>query len=117
MTSPIRTLIGQRIKAFRKKHRATQAVLAEAIGCEVTTLGRYERGEYAPDGEQLVKIAAFFQITPMDLLPGEVDIERQSIIDLRAGLVESIYSIDDPIELGKLLEKAKETINRAKKTR
>lgn len=117
MNSPIRTLIGQRIKAFRKKNRATQAALAEAIGCEVTTLGRYERGEYAPDGEQLVKIAAFFQITPMDLLPGHIDVERQAVIDLRAGLVECIYAIDDPIELGKLLDKARETLNRVKKTR
>jgi len=103
MTSTIRKLIGSRIKAHRKNQGVTQEVLAEALGCESTTLGRYERGEYAPDGEQLVKLAQFFGVTPMDFLPGDVDIHRQAVLDLRANLTELLFTIDDLDELQHLI--------------
>lgn len=117
MSSSIRKLIGSRIRTFRKQKNVTQAALAEAIGCEVTTLGRYERGEYAPDGEQIVKIAVFFSITPMDLLPGKVDMDRQLILDLRSDLVDAIFAIDDPRELEKLCKMAREAAFRPPKSR
>ncbi|MBD8577563.1 helix-turn-helix transcriptional regulator [Pseudomonas syringae] len=106
MTSSIRKLIGLRIKTFRKKERLNQEAVAEAIGCDVTTLSRYERGEYAPDGEQLVKLAILFKVSPMDFLPGEVEISRQVILDLRAKIVDLAYDIDDPIALQDIVNQA-----------
>lgn len=103
MVSSIRKLIGARIKALRSQNAKTQAEVAEAVGCEVTTLGRYERGESAPDGEQLVKMAIFFSVSPMELLPGEIDVDRQAVLDLRSLLVDLIHSIDDPAELQRLI--------------
>lgn len=105
--SSIRKLIGARIKTHRKNKGVTQAFLAEILDCEVTTLGRYERGEFAPDGEQLIKIANFFEVSPMDFLPVPVDITRQDLLDSRATLIDLIYRIDNLKNLEKLISEAK----------
>jgi transcriptional regulator with XRE-family HTH domain len=107
--TPIRTIIGSRIKLYRKDNGITQAALAEAIDCEVTSIGRYERGETAPDGEQLVKMAEFFGISPMDFLPVKIDVTRQSVLDLRAELIDLLYRIHDPKRLEGLIKIVKET--------
>lgn len=105
--SATRKLIGARIKSHRKARNITQAVLAEALDCEVTTLGRYERGDYAPDGEQLLQLAAFFKVSPIDFLPTEIDVRWQAVCDLRSVLLDLIYRIDDPAELQHLIVTAK----------
>ncbi|MEE9681837.1 helix-turn-helix transcriptional regulator [Pseudomonas moraviensis] len=107
MTSPIRTLIGSRIRWHRKARNITQAALAEVIGCEDTTVGRYERGEYAFDGEQLVKVAAFFGVSPIDFLPSESDIRWQTICELRSTLIDLVYRIDEPATLQRLIDAAR----------
>jgi transcriptional regulator with XRE-family HTH domain len=104
----IRTIIGSRIKAYRKIKGVTQAVLAEAIDCEVTSIGRYERAETAPDGEQLVRMAEYFGISPMDFLPVKIDVTRQRVLDLRAEMTELLYRINDPKQLERLISVAKE---------
>lgn len=106
--TPIRKIIGTRIKTYRKGQGATQAALAEAIDCEVTTIGRYERGDSAPDGEQLIKIAEFFGVSPMDFLPIKIDITRQEVLDLRADLIDLVYRINDPKQLERLISVASE---------
>lgn len=106
MTSPARMLIGAKIRSHRKARGVTQAVLAEALDCEVTTIGRYERGEHSPDGEQLVKLSTFFETSPLDFLPTEVEVGWQSVSTLRSVLIDLIYRINDPIELQKLIEVA-----------
>ncbi len=107
MTSPIRTLIGSRIKSHRKAKLITQAALAEALDCEVTTIGRYERGEHSPDGEQLVKLAVFFGVSPIDFLPAERDVRWETICELRSILIELIYHIDEPALLERLIDAAR----------
>lgn len=103
MTSATRALIGARIKSHRKARNVTQAVLAEALDCEVTTIGRYERGEFSPDGEQLIKLAKFFKVSPIDFLPTEIDVRWQTVCDLRSVLIDQIYRIEDPAELQRLI--------------
>jgi transcriptional regulator with XRE-family HTH domain len=117
MTSSIRVYIGSRIKAHRKEKRVTQAGLAEAIGCEVGTIGRYERGENSPDSEQLIGMAAFFGVSPMDFLPVEVDMKRQTILDLRAELIEMVHRINDQKLLEHLIESLKTVPNPGRGTR
>lgn len=107
MTSPIRTLIGSRIRWHRKARNITQAVLAEVIGCEDTTVGRYERGEYALDGEQLVKVASYFGVSPLDFLPSESDIRWQTVSELRSTLIDLVYRIEEPETLLRLIEAAR----------
>ncbi|MCS4315577.1 transcriptional regulator with XRE-family HTH domain [Pseudomonas sp. BIGb0381] len=109
MTSPIRTLIGSRIRSHRKARQITQAALAEALDCEVTTIGRYERGDHSPDGEQLVKLANFFNVSPIEFLPAEIDIRWQTVCELRSVLIDLVYRIQDPAELQRLIIAARAT--------
>jgi transcriptional regulator with XRE-family HTH domain len=51
------SLIGARIKSFRKKCHLTQNQLAEKIGVSEITLRRWENTETNPDGEALLKLA------------------------------------------------------------
>lgn len=107
MTSPTRSLIGSRIRSHRKARQITQAALAEALDCEVTTIGRYERGEHSPDGEQLVKLAAFFDVSPIDFLPSERDVRWQTVCELRSVLIDLVYRIDEPAALQRLIDAAR----------
>lgn len=107
MTSSVRKLIGARIKSHRKWKRVTQAALAEALECEVTTIGRYERGEHSPDGEQLLKLASFFNTSPLDFLPTEADERRQTVLDLRSALTDLVFMIDDQAALERMIVEAR----------
>lgn len=110
MTSSVRKLIGARIKSHRMRKQVTQATLAEALDCEVTTIGRYERGEYSPDGEQLLKLASFFDVSPLDFLPTEADANRHRVIELRSTLADLIFMIDDVGHLNRLIIEARRRI-------
>lgn len=108
MTSPTRTFIGSRLKAYRKRKGITQAVVAEALRCEVPTICRYERGDTTPDSEQLLMLAKLFEVNPMDLLPGEPDVLWTTVVRLRGVLLEHVYNINDPGSLVQLIDLAKE---------
>lgn len=105
--TPIRTLVGSRIRTHRKAKHITQAKLAEVLDCEVTTISRYERGDYSPDAEQLVKLASFFGVSPVDFLPTEVEIRWQSVCELRSILIDLVYRIDEPADLQLLIAVAR----------
>lgn len=113
MSSPIRMLIGAKIRSHRKAKQITQAVLAEALDCEVTTISRYERGEHSPDGEQLVKLGVFFDVSPIDFLPTEADIRWQTIRELRSVLAELISRMEDPTELRRLISAARSSTKKS----
>lgn len=106
--SSIKKIIGSRIKAHRKIKGVTQAALAEAIDCEVTSIGRYERAETAPDGEQLIRMAEYFGISPMDFLPVKMDVTRQTVLEMRSELTDLIFKINDPRQLERLISMANE---------
>lgn len=106
--SSIKKIIGSRIKAHRKIKGVTQAALAEAIDCDVTSIGRYERSETAPDGEQLIRMAEYFGISPMDFLPVKTDVTRQTVLDMRSELTDLIFQINDPRQLERLISMAQE---------
>lgn len=82
----------------------SQEEVAEAIKCDNATLSRYERGVNAPDGAQLVQLAALFKISPAEFLPGSADLQRQELIDIRTQLIDMIFSMDDTNEVRKILE-------------
>lgn len=106
MTSPIRKLIGAKLKSHRLGARMTQASVAEALDCEDTTIGRYERGDYSPDAEMLIRLADLFGVTPLDFFPCSVEAHWQTISDLRSTLIDLIFKIDDPAALTQLIATA-----------
>lgn len=105
----------EKIKAFRKKSNLTQKQLAEKSSIAEITIRKYEKGDRVPKLEQLTKIAAALECSPVDLLDDNVDIfqkwdteynSSQLASDIKIiELVEKYESLND---LGK--EKAREYI-------
>ena len=46
----------------------TQAQLAEAVGCSEHAINRWENGQFAPKGQNLLKLAAALKCDPQKLL-------------------------------------------------
>lgn len=46
-----------RLRRFRKEKRIRQKELAELIGVSVTSIQAYERGEYKPSFERMIKLS------------------------------------------------------------
>lgn len=106
MTLPTRSLIGALIKSVRQAKSLTQADVAEALGCEIETISRYERGKSIPDSEQLLRLAIFLGVSPLELLPYKADRSRESLLRLRANLCDLILTIDDHALLISLIDQA-----------
>jgi len=45
------------LKQLRKERKITQEQLSNSVGVDISTVKRWERGEFGPDFEKLVKIA------------------------------------------------------------
>ena len=46
----------------------TQAQLAEAVGCSEHAINRWENGQFAPKGQNLLKLADALKCDPLKLL-------------------------------------------------
>jgi transcriptional regulator with XRE-family HTH domain len=68
-----------RLKALRKERKLTQIQVAEAVGVEQTTYGKYELEQRAPSNEVLQKLADFFNVST-DYLLGRTDVPRSGEI-------------------------------------
>ena len=72
---------GKRLAALRKHRTMTQQALADAVGCHVTMVRRYEAGETQPTLEVIRNMARALSVSA-DALVFEVD-ERNPGEDLR----------------------------------
>lgn len=63
--------IGDRIKAKRRGKGLSQEQLAAQAGCHVQSLSRWERGERAPVGESLIRLAKALDVTAEWLFSGD----------------------------------------------
>ena len=67
-------LLGERLRALRKRNDLTQEQLAERLGVSFQTISKWENGASAPDITMLPALAHFFGVTTDELLG--VDILR-----------------------------------------
>jgi transcriptional regulator with XRE-family HTH domain len=67
----IDALVGERLRAVRKRRRMTLAQVEEASGGEFRTsvLGAYERGERGLAVNRLLRLAELYGVAPAELLP------------------------------------------------
>jgi transcriptional regulator with XRE-family HTH domain len=70
-TPEIKQQIGARIKAFRKDQKLTQQKFGEIIGINFQHVSKYERGEFIPSFENLLKFIHYFSVDVNWLLTGE----------------------------------------------
>ena len=51
-----------RIKELRLRENLKQTELADALGISQATLSNWERGDFEPDNESVIKLADFFNV-------------------------------------------------------
>ena len=59
------TSVADRLYSWRHTYRLTQAALAEELGVNLRTVGRWERRECAPAADQLRRINSLLAGPPM----------------------------------------------------
>lgn len=67
-----------RLREWRRARKLTQEQIAEVLGANKSTIGKYERGERDPSISTICAIAAFMEILPGDLFrnPDEPSFDR-----------------------------------------
>ena len=55
--------IGSNIKAIREEQKLTQERVAEAVGVSFQAVSSWERDEYKPDTDKLIKLAELFDVS------------------------------------------------------
>jgi transcriptional regulator with XRE-family HTH domain len=60
-------LFGARLRALRRGCKLSQEVLAAKAGCDISTLGRTERGEVAPTIRMVAQLADALDISVADM--------------------------------------------------
>ena len=79
-------IIGHRIKQARKASRMTQAQLAERLGVDQTTVGRYERGVREVSLDVLYAMATLLKADLLGANTGEEPERVKRLIDLYENL-------------------------------
>lgn len=91
--------VGKRIRELREKHGLTQDALAEILSVGPNVVGCYERGEYGPSKQVMLRLGTYFGVSTDYLLYGETAdfqdvmerIERFSDVDKMKVIVRLMY--------------------------
>lgn len=83
-------LIGEKIKATRKKHGYTQEQLAHELSVSRQTITNWEIGRVIPDDNKLDAIATLFNISVEDLINENISFEEQT----ETKKVEEVNSVE-----------------------
>ncbi len=63
--------LGKRLRWLRQQQKLTQIQVAEATGITRGNICNYELDKFVPTGENLLKLASFFEVSVDWLLTGE----------------------------------------------
>ena len=55
--------IGENIKTLREERKLTQEQVAEELGVSFQAVSSWERDEYKPDTDKLIKLAGLFDVS------------------------------------------------------
>ena len=61
--------MGDRLRHYREACALSQGQVAKALNIDRSTYTKYETGETEPNLNALVKIAAIYNVSPLELLP------------------------------------------------
>lgn len=99
----VRTVLATHLKRLRKSRGLNQAALAEAVGCEVNTISRYENGANTPTIDHVLKLAEALGVHPMELLPPPSSVTQRLYI-LRQELAAKALQVDSPERLEEAIQ-------------
>ena len=99
----MKLMIGENIRAYRKKHDLTQEELAERLGVTYQSVSRWENGATYPDLELLPAIAQALSVTADELL-GMPEVEKEkrateTLDELRRECMKPDYDADRIVAL------------------
>ena len=83
---------GENLRRCREACALSQQQVADALNINRTTYTKYETGDSDPALITLVRLAAIYNVSPMDLLPVIDEEEQQELAD-RAGADSPIYQL------------------------
>ena len=84
--------IGENLRRCREACALSQQQVADALNIERSTYTRYEMNDTEPALDTLVKLAAIYNVSPMEFLP-VIDKEEQQVLSDRAGADSPIYQL------------------------
>ena len=83
---------GEKLRKCREACALSQQQVADALNINRTTYTKYETGDSDIALITLVKLAAIYNVSPMELLP-VIDEEEQQVLADRAGADSPIYQL------------------------
>ena len=92
-------LLGERLRALRKRNDLTQEQLAERLGVSFQTISKWENGASAPDITMLPALAHFFGVTTDELLGVDILRADEKIEEYR----KQIYALYDKWKLADMV--------------
>jgi len=66
--------IGNNIKRFREEHKLTQEKVADKIGVSFQAVSSWERDEYKPDTDKLLRLAELFDVSVSALVEDKTNV-------------------------------------------
>lgn len=66
--------LGKRLRELRLEKGLNQIDIANMLGVERSTYGKYETGDSSPDYEKLIQLSDFYQVS-IDYLLGKTDVK------------------------------------------
>ncbi len=107
-------MFGKKIKFYRLKNKMTIADLASKLNCTSAAISQYENEHRKPDMNMLYKLSEIFNVTPLDFLPGPLELafihcgfrtrKRTSEADKQAFLMEIEDKCSRQIEILSILD-------------
>ena len=70
--------ISRKLRQYRESCGLSQKQVAQALSLSRSTYTKYETGETEPNLLTLVRIAAIYRVSPVELLP-ELDVEKKRL--------------------------------------
>lgn len=80
--TPYKKPVAEKLRHYREACVLSQKQVADALNIERSTYTKYETGDSEPNLTTIVKLAAIYNISPVELLP-EVDSDSGPVKQLR----------------------------------
>lgn len=100
-------MFSERLKKLRKEHKITQEFLADNIGVERSSVGKYESSSVIPSTDVLIKIAEFFNVSTDYLLGRTAFRKTMELFEQWSGHNDPHF--EAPFDFGGLLKEVRES--------
>ena len=78
----MKSTLGDKLLELRVRRKLSQTYISRMLDIPQTTYSGYERNATEPSFETIEKIARFYGVSPLSLLPFEVDTDDSKIFEL-----------------------------------